>query len=477
MSGLAFRFDRPYLVSVIRRPRPPSDVTTLRSVVQEPCGSTVTVNVRPCSSIGGGLRGRDRGLAPERLALVAEDQRPAVDTGVVGAQLRERVLDLEQVGEVGCGLDPDRQVGRLGAVAEDRQLLVEPEADGALADDRQLGVDVHGARRRDEEEAGLEVLEVVGGQGVQPQVVDRQDPRRQEAHVVREQAGRIGLRRLDVAALVAHDERVAIQDPDEGRNHRLAPPLAHGSWARRLRHAHRRREQALDTDQEARVAVQGQGAAEGGGHRVAASAGHQVEVGLCWRVMTTSASASSPRVTPSSPSLIARSHWSVRPPSTMSKRTVARTLPTQRLVPALRQVVEEVSRRVSQYPDLRPPQAAVWVRAPPSRGRIAPSPRGWLATLPAHHQNCTILPLAAQGNADLVRRDVPPLGRRAGASHPMRRHAGPRTLASTSASRARSPTPITVPTPAARAATTPLGASSITTESAGSAPSRRMASA
>ena len=50
MSGRALRLVRPYFVSVTRRPRPPSDVTTLRSVVQVPCGSTVTVNVSPCSS-------------------------------------------------------------------------------------------------------------------------------------------------------------------------------------------------------------------------------------------------------------------------------------------------------------------------------------------------------------------------------------------------------------------------------------------
>ncbi len=54
MSGWALRFVRPYFVSVTRRPRPPSDVTTLRSVVQEPCGSTLTVNVRPCSSTAAG---------------------------------------------------------------------------------------------------------------------------------------------------------------------------------------------------------------------------------------------------------------------------------------------------------------------------------------------------------------------------------------------------------------------------------------
>src|SRR4029079_8570211 len=151
-------------------------------------------------------------------------------------------------------------------------------------------------------------------------------------------------------------------------------------------------------------------------------------------------------------------------------------LAQQRLLPPLRQVVEEISRSVSQWPNLRPPQAVVWVRAPPSRGRISPSLRGWASTLPAHHQNCTILRLAARGNADLQGRCCASraTNRRAPSHETARRSA---MIASTSASRARRPTPITVPTPAARAATTPLGASSITTESSGSAPRRRMASA
>ena len=50
-------------------------------------------------------------------------------------------------------------------------------------------------------------------------------------------AGRVGLRRLDVAALVADDERVAVQDPDEGRNHRQLLRLPMDRVARDLRHA------------------------------------------------------------------------------------------------------------------------------------------------------------------------------------------------------------------------------------------------
>ena len=65
---------------------------------------------------------------------------------------------------------------------------MEPVADGALADDRQLGVDVDRAGARDEEEARLEVLQVVDRQRVELLAVDRQDPGRQEPRVEREQA-------------------------------------------------------------------------------------------------------------------------------------------------------------------------------------------------------------------------------------------------------------------------------------------------
>ena len=46
-------------------------------------------------------------------------------------------------------------------MVQDRQLLVEPVADRPLPDDRQLGVDVDGSRSGNEEEASLEVVQVV----------------------------------------------------------------------------------------------------------------------------------------------------------------------------------------------------------------------------------------------------------------------------------------------------------------------------
>ena len=118
---------------------------------------------------------------------------PAVlDPRRVGPKLRERVLHLEQVGEVARGVDPDLEVDGLVQVVEDRQLLVEAIAHGPLADDRQLGVDVHRAGAGNKEEARLEVLQVVDRERVELLAVDRQHPTRQEAGVEGEEAGRFG---------------------------------------------------------------------------------------------------------------------------------------------------------------------------------------------------------------------------------------------------------------------------------------------
>ena len=100
-------------------------------------------------------------------------------------------------------------------VVQDRQLLVEAVADRALADHRELRVDVDGAGAGHEEEARLEVLQVVDRERVEPLTVHRQHPLREEAGVEGEEAGRVAERRLDVAARVADDERVAVEDLDE----------------------------------------------------------------------------------------------------------------------------------------------------------------------------------------------------------------------------------------------------------------------
>ncbi len=100
-------------------------------------------------SVGVELRaaaGADRGRLPVRLPPVPEHQAPALDLARVLPLLLQRVLDLEEVGEVASRLEPKRQVERLLIVVEDGDLLVEAVGDGARANDRLLRVLVDGAR-------------------------------------------------------------------------------------------------------------------------------------------------------------------------------------------------------------------------------------------------------------------------------------------------------------------------------------------
>ena len=133
MFGLARFGRRPYFGWLNVPPPPPRDVTTSRSVVQLPCGSIRTAKVKPVLVDAGRRRGGDDRLALERLAGVLQEQPAVLDPRGVAPDLLERVLDLEQVGEVAGGVDPDRELDRLVLVVEDRQLLVEPVADRALA--------------------------------------------------------------------------------------------------------------------------------------------------------------------------------------------------------------------------------------------------------------------------------------------------------------------------------------------------------
>jgi hypothetical protein len=132
---------------------------------------------------GSWRRGRDPGLALVGVPAVPEHQAVADDPRLVTALLPERVLDLEQVGEVARGVDADVEADRLVLVIEYPELLVEAIGHLTLADDRERGVDVDRAATRHQEEPGLEVLQVVGRQGGQSLAVDCQDPLGQEPGV------------------------------------------------------------------------------------------------------------------------------------------------------------------------------------------------------------------------------------------------------------------------------------------------------
>jgi hypothetical protein len=155
---------------------------------------------------------RDLRRTRERPPVVAEDELSTACARRVRPLLPQGVLDLEEVGEIGGRLDADVQRDALVGVVEDGQVLVEAVRDRALADHRELRVDVDRSRAWNEEEACLEVLQVVDRQRTEPLAVDRENPLGQEARVEREEPRRIGERRLDVPGLVAHDERVAVED-------------------------------------------------------------------------------------------------------------------------------------------------------------------------------------------------------------------------------------------------------------------------
>ena len=165
--------------------------------------------------VAGRLVGGDDGLAPEVAPPVAQAQPVRLGLGVQLALLvQDLVLDLEEVGEVGPGVHPDLQVDRLLVVVEDGQRLPEAAAHRPFPDHRQLRVDVVRGHAGHQEEPGLVVLQVVVGQDVEPLAVDGEHPLRQVARVEREETRRLVRGGLDVAAVLADHERVAVQDAD-----------------------------------------------------------------------------------------------------------------------------------------------------------------------------------------------------------------------------------------------------------------------
>src|SRR4030095_485076 len=118
------------------------------------------------------------------------------------------------VGEVAAGFDPDGELRGLVVVVEDRQLFVEAVRHRAMADHRQLGVDIDRAGSGHEEKACLEVLQVIDRQGRNALPIDGEHPAGEKARVEPEQPRRVGEGGLDVAALIAHHKGVAIKDLD-----------------------------------------------------------------------------------------------------------------------------------------------------------------------------------------------------------------------------------------------------------------------
>jgi hypothetical protein len=165
-------------------------------------------------------------FADEGLAPIAEHQPAVLDPLVRLTLLRERIFDLEEVGEVGRGLEAKLQVARLGLLVAHQQFLPKAVPGRPLSYEGEVGIDVNRAGPGDEEELGGEVIEVVPGERLQPLIVDGQVPAREETRVPGEQATRVSRRGLDVAGQVANDEGVAFEDA-----HRL---LSHCHRSRRV---------------------------------------------------------------------------------------------------------------------------------------------------------------------------------------------------------------------------------------------------
>ena len=169
-----------------------------------------------------GLRARsDARLPDELLPPVAEHDLAVSLLAVQLAFLRERVLDLEQIGEVSVRLDPQLELDGLGAVVEDGDVLVDALSDEAPADHRERGAPVDRRRRRNKEELGDEIVPVVDGEALERPTVDRQPPAGEVARVAVEETVRLISSRGHVSAPVADEERRAVEDVD-----RLGHPAA-----------------------------------------------------------------------------------------------------------------------------------------------------------------------------------------------------------------------------------------------------------
>src|SRR5207342_2776546 len=99
--------------------------------------------------------GGDGRRTTERVPRVFEQELGALDVLTIRAALLNRVLDLEEVGEVGSSVEAQPHVDRRAVVVQDGQLFTEAVPHLPATDHRELGVDVYGPRPLDEEEARL----------------------------------------------------------------------------------------------------------------------------------------------------------------------------------------------------------------------------------------------------------------------------------------------------------------------------------
>ena len=119
------------------------------------------------------------------------------------------LLDGEDVREVGADLERELELDGMLRVVHDDDVLLHAVADEAVAPDREHVLLEPAGDGVPEEEGGRVVLDLVRRELERPLAVDREDPAREKARVVREEAHH---RVDDVSALVRDAERRAFQD-------------------------------------------------------------------------------------------------------------------------------------------------------------------------------------------------------------------------------------------------------------------------
>ena len=128
--------------------------------------------------------------------------------------LLELVFHLEEIGEVGIGLDGHLDRERNLVVVENADLFLETITDRALSHHREVRVHVDGARGDRGKELDPKVVELVDGEHVGPISVHLKHELREKTGVVEEEALGVFGCCFDVASSIAHDEGVAIQNAD-----------------------------------------------------------------------------------------------------------------------------------------------------------------------------------------------------------------------------------------------------------------------
>ena len=138
-----------------------------------------------------GSRSEDLGGSPELVALVGELEPSVGDYRDVLALLLEGVLTSNRSAKSQpASIRTSRSTGS-SAWLRIVSCSQNPSPTARWRITERLGIDIHGASRRDEEEARVELLQIVGRQRGEPSTVDAQHPPGEKSRIEGEQPHRI----------------------------------------------------------------------------------------------------------------------------------------------------------------------------------------------------------------------------------------------------------------------------------------------